>query len=33
VFTLTAADGSPIELTPGNTWVELARAGTATPLT
>jgi hypothetical protein len=33
VFTLTAADGSPIRLTPGNTWVELARAGAATPLT
>ena len=33
VFHLTAADGSPIRLTPGNTWVELARAGTASPLT
>ncbi len=25
-FHLTAADGTPIELTPGNTWVELARS-------
>ena len=33
VFTLTAADGTPILLTPGNTWVELARAGASSPLT
>ncbi len=32
-FHFTAADGSPILLTPGNTWVELARAGSDTPLT
>jgi hypothetical protein len=29
-FTLTAADGSPIKLTPGTTWVELARPGVTT---
>lgn len=28
-FTLTAADGATIALTPGRTWVELARTGTA----
>lgn len=33
VFTLTADDGSPIRLTPGNTWVELARAGSSSPIT
>jgi len=33
VFHLTAADGTPIKLTPGNTWVELARAGASSPLT
>lgn len=32
-FHLTAADGTPIRLTPGNTWVELARAGASSPLT
>ena len=32
-FHLTNADGSPILLTPGNTWVELARAGADKPLT
>jgi len=31
-FTLTDAEGAPIELTPGRTWVELARAGAARPL-
>ena len=30
-FTLTTPDGAVIELTPGRTWVELARVGTATP--
>jgi hypothetical protein len=30
-FTLTADDGSPMQLTPGNTWIELARANTTTP--
>jgi hypothetical protein len=30
-FTLTADDGSTIELTPGRTWVELARAGKTAP--
>ena len=29
-FTLTADDGTPIQLTPGNTWVELAQ-DSATP--
>jgi hypothetical protein len=33
LFHLTAADGTPIKLTPGNTWVELARAGASSPLT
>lgn len=32
VFTLTAADGTEIELTPGRTWVELARRDRTTPL-
>ncbi|MCU1501534.1 MAG: hypothetical protein JWM12_888 [Ilumatobacteraceae bacterium] len=31
-FTLTDASGKPILLTPGSTWVELARGGSATPL-
>jgi hypothetical protein len=31
-FTLTADDGSPMLLTPGRTWVELARVDTTTPL-
>jgi DUF3048 family protein len=31
-FQLTADDGKPILLTPGRTWVELARPGTTTPL-
>ncbi len=31
-FTLTADDGSVIELTPGRTWVELPRTGRTTPL-
>jgi hypothetical protein len=30
-FVLTADDGSVIELTPGRTWVELARVGKTTP--
>ena len=30
-FTLTADDGTPMLLTPGRTWVELARANTTTP--
>jgi hypothetical protein len=30
-FELTADDGSVIELTPGRTWVELARVGKTTP--
>ena len=30
-FTLTAADGSPIKLTPGRTFIELPRAGNTTP--
>ncbi len=30
-FTLTTPDGAVIKLTPGRTWVELARVGTATP--
>ncbi len=30
-FTLTGDDGKPILLTPGRTWVELARADTTTP--
>lgn len=30
-FTLTADDGTPIRLTPGRTWVELARADATTP--
>ena len=31
-FTLTADDGTPIELTPGRTFVELPRPGTTTPI-
>src|SRR3954447_11971122 len=31
-YTLTADDGSPIKLTPGRTWVELARVDSTTPL-
>jgi hypothetical protein len=31
-FTFTGADGKPILLAPGRTWVELARVGTTTPL-
>jgi len=31
-YTLTADDGSPMLLTPGRTWVELARADSTTPL-
>jgi Protein of unknown function (DUF3048) N-terminal domain/Protein of unknown function (DUF3048) C-terminal domain len=31
-FTLTDEDGAVIPLTPGRTWIELARVGTATPL-
>jgi Protein of unknown function (DUF3048) N-terminal domain/Protein of unknown function (DUF3048) C-terminal domain len=31
-FTLTDATGAPIKLTPGRTWVELARQGKSTPL-
>lgn len=31
-FTLTDETGSPITLTPGRTWVELARTGSLTPL-
>jgi hypothetical protein len=31
-FTLTADDGSPIELTPGRTFIELPRSGTTVPL-
>jgi hypothetical protein len=31
-FTLTADDGTPMLLTPGRTWVELARVDTTTPL-
>jgi len=30
-YKLTADDGSPILLTPGRTWVELARTGSTTP--
>ena len=30
-FTFTADDGQPISLTPGRTWVELARADSTTP--
>lgn len=30
-FTLTADDGKPILLTPGRTWIELARADSTTP--
>jgi len=30
-FTLTADDGTPMLLTPGRTWVELARADSTTP--
>jgi hypothetical protein len=30
-FTLTADDGTPIKLTPGRTWVELARPDSTTP--
>lgn len=30
-FTLTADDGTPIRLTPGRTWVELARVDATTP--
>jgi hypothetical protein len=32
-FTLTAEDGTPIRLTPGNTWIELAQPDTSTPRT
>jgi hypothetical protein len=32
VFTLTGDDGKPILLTPGRSWVELARTGRTTPL-
>ncbi|HEY5423307.1 MAG TPA: DUF3048 domain-containing protein [Ilumatobacteraceae bacterium] len=31
-FTLTADDGTPMLLTPGRTWVELARTDSTTPL-
>jgi len=31
-YTLTADDGSPMLLTPGRTWVELARTDSTTPL-
>jgi Protein of unknown function (DUF3048) N-terminal domain/Protein of unknown function (DUF3048) C-terminal domain len=31
-FTFTGADGKPIALAPGRTWVELARVNTTTPL-
>jgi len=32
-FTLTGADGLPVDLVPGNTWVTLApQTGTVTPL-
>jgi hypothetical protein len=31
-YTLTADDGTPIKLTPGRTWVELARVDSTTPL-
>src|SRR3954451_4818654 len=31
-YTLTADDGTPIRLTPGRTWVELARVDSTTPL-
>ena len=30
-FTLTADDGKPMLLTPGRTWVELARVNSTTP--
>ncbi len=30
-FTLKADDGTPMLLTPGRTWVELARVNTTTP--
>ncbi|MEP7202184.1 MAG: DUF3048 domain-containing protein [Ilumatobacteraceae bacterium] len=30
-YALTADDGTPIQLTPGRTWVELARVDTTTP--
>ena len=31
-FLLNDLDGNVIALTPGRTWVELARAGSTTPL-
>ena len=31
-YTLTADNGAPIQLTPGRTWVELARVDSTTPL-
>jgi len=30
-FTFTSDGGQPIQLTPGRTWVELARVDTTTP--
>ncbi|MEY2582288.1 MAG: hypothetical protein QOE09_2137, partial [Ilumatobacteraceae bacterium] len=31
-YTMTADDGTPILLSPGRTWVELARVDSTTPL-
>ena len=31
-YTLTADDGTPILLTPGRTWIELARVDSTTPM-